>query len=140
MCCSDTKNKKIKEKILIIDDDNIIRSTIKSIVQKTLFKLKLDYDILEGCDGEDMIRLVVNDQDGTIKVIFTDENMKFIEGSQAILAIRDIKQRNEIKVVSITSLDDDYSIMNILNCGADKVIQKPAQKVLIEELLKIYLV
>ena len=124
-----------KEKVLIVDDDYIIRNSMKNMINYILKKNSLDFDVLEAEDGSEMIDLVMNDIDNSIKIIFTDENMNFIEGSEAISKIISIKSTNEIKIISVTSLSDEVSISRILTCGADMVLPKPANKTLLEEVI-----
>ena len=122
-------------KILIIDDDIVIRNTMRLIISHFLIKSGLNYLILEGSDGSDLIDYVTDDIDNNIKLIFTDENLPSIDGSKAISKILDIKRKKGIKIVSLTSLEDSESIEKIINSGADFVINKPAHRKLIEEML-----
>jgi CheY-like chemotaxis protein len=130
----------IKIKILVVDDDKLIRDNMKRMLGCIVNKLKLDYEIVEGTDGTDLVNMVIDDNENLIKVIFTDENMTELDGSVAISRIRNLKTTNYIKIISITSLDDTHSIQRILECGADKVLQKPARRIVLEDILKNYLV
>jgi response regulator RpfG family c-di-GMP phosphodiesterase len=112
-----------------------MRTTITNI----MLKHKLNYDILEGEDGSDLINLVLDDTENLIKIIFTDENMTEIEGSDAIRAIKKIKEKNCIKIISITSLEDEHSVSKVMKCGADRVLRKPANKMVLEEVFSHYL-
>jgi CheY-like chemotaxis protein len=127
-----------REKILIVDDDILIRRSMQRLVAQCLTKFKLNYEIIEGEDGSDLINLVNDDTENLIRFIFTDENMKEIEGSQAIYSIRGIKERNSIKIISITSLEDEQSVRRILACGADRVLKKPASSKNLDEIFKYY--
>jgi CheY-like chemotaxis protein len=127
-----------REKILVIDDDILIRKSMVRIISHCLVKFKLNYEILEGEDGSDLINLVNDDTDNLIRLIFTDENMKEVEGSEAITSIRGIKDLNSIKIISITSLEDEESVARILGCGADRVLKKPATVLIIEEIFRCY--
>ncbi len=128
-----------KPKILIIDDDILIRKSMKIMLNYILLKYKLDYEIIEGEDGSDLIDFVMNDTDNSVSIIFTDENMNLIEGSEAISTIKNIKNFNSIKVISITSLEDEFSKSRILSCGADRVLTKPADRYILEEIITNYL-
>jgi DNA-binding NarL/FixJ family response regulator len=130
---------KLRKQVLIIDDDPITLSSIRSIVTNYINRKGLNFEILEGTDGSDLIKHVKEDKENRIKLILTDENMSNIEGSEAILAIKDLKESNDIKVVSITSMDDLASIERIINCGADEVYTKPVNKYMLESVLKFYL-
>jgi response regulator RpfG family c-di-GMP phosphodiesterase len=112
---------------------------MRIIITNLLLKYKLNYDILEGEDGSDLINLVLDDTENLIKIIFTDENMTEIEGSDAIRAIKEIKENNCIKIISITSLEDEHSVSKIIQCGADRVLRKPANRVVLEEVFSHYL-
>jgi CheY-like chemotaxis protein len=128
-----------KDKILVVDDDKLIRDNMKRMLGYIAGKLNLDYEIIEGSDGVDLVNMVLDDTKNLIKFIFTDENMTELDGSEAISRVKDIKITNCIKVISITSLDDVYSVQRILDCGADRVLQKPARRTIVEEILKSYL-
>jgi CheY-like chemotaxis protein len=128
-----------KSKILVIDDDPLIRNNMLKLTRRMLRRYSLDYDIVEGSDGSDLIDLVMDDAENLIKLIFTDENMTSVEGSDAIAAIKEIKQKNCIKIVSITSLEDEISVMRILRCGADRVLRKPASMTTLDEVFKTFL-
>jgi CheY-like chemotaxis protein len=121
-----------KEKILVIDDDPLIRNNMLKMLKSIVRKYNMDYEILEGDDGAELINLVQDDSENLIRLIFTDENMTKVEGSEAINTIREIKQKNLIKVVSITSLEDDLSVQRILRCGVDRVLKKPATRRILE--------
>jgi DNA-binding NarL/FixJ family response regulator len=125
--------------VLIVDDDSLVRASIKKIVQSYIRRKKLNYEILEGTDGSDLVNYVMDDTKHDIKLIITDENMTHVEGSAALLTIKDIKLTNDIKVISITSMDDLAMHNYIKKCGADEVYMKPSSKHLLEEICRIYL-
>ncbi len=126
-------------KILIIDDDYLIRKSLRIIISEFLKKSGLIYQILEGSDGSEMIDLVMKDTDNSVKLIFIDENMPSIEGSKAISKILEIKRNNGVKIISVTSLQDSNSIEKIINSGADVVVNKPAHRKVIENMLLEFL-
>jgi DNA-binding NarL/FixJ family response regulator len=128
-----------KSKILVIDDDPLIRNNMLKLIKIMLRRFGMDYDIVEGSDGRDLIHLVMDDAENLIKLIFTDENMTSVEGSEAITVIKEIKQRNCIKIISITSLEDENSVKRILKCGADMVLKKPASMATLDEVFKTLL-
>jgi CheY-like chemotaxis protein len=123
-------------KILVIDDDPIIRNNMLKMLKNIVRKYNLNYDILEGNDGGELINLVQDDTENLIKLIFTDENMTKVEGSEAISTILEIKLKNQIIVVSITSLEDDLSIQRILKSGADRVLKKPVHRRVLEDICR----
>ena len=129
------KNFMQRKKILIIDDDPIIRQSTKNLVKSTMKNLDKDYEILEGCDGIDLMEMVTYETDNLIRLILTDEDMVNMLGSEAIRAISGIKISNNIDIVSITA-SNDFNI--IYNSGADMVFNKPVDKNLIENVFKSF--
>ncbi len=126
-----------KFKVLVIDDHKLVRDNTKNLIKSAFLTLKLqDYEIIEGSDGIDLLNFVRLDHEGRIKIIFTDENMEYINGSEAIKIMRKLEENKKIKnyeIASITAFDDNLTKKKILDSGANLVISKPASK---SEILK----
>jgi len=126
-----------KFKVLVIDDHKLVRDNTKNLIKSAFLTLKLqDYEIIEGSDGIDLLNFVRLDHEGKIKIIFTDENMEYINGSEAIKIMRKLEENKKIKnyeIASITAFDDNLTKKKILDSGANLVISKPASK---SEILK----
>jgi CheY-like chemotaxis protein len=123
--------------VLVIDDHKLVRDNTKNLIKGALVTLKLeDYDILEGNDGIDLLNFVRLDHEGKIKIIFTDENMEYINGSEAIKIMRKLEENKKMKnytIASISAFDDIVTKKRILDSGANLVISKPTYK---SEILK----
>jgi CheY-like chemotaxis protein len=118
--------------IFIVDDHKLIRSTLKSLVNKVLKekKLETEFEVLEGRDGVDIIFQMVNDQSNNnrIKCVITDENMEYINGSYAIQIIRKLEKERKIRnvpIASITAFEDETIRELISKAGADMILSKP---------------
>ena len=103
------------------------------MLKEIFFSYEINYDIIEGCDGIDILKHIIEDQKNRnlIKCIFTDECMEYMNGSQSIEIIRQMEIHNKIKnlkIVSITSFEDEYNKEIILSKGADYIIDKPCTK------------
>jgi CheY-like chemotaxis protein len=128
--------------IAIIDDVKLVRENTINLLNQTLISLGIiDYQIIEGSDGIDLINMVRNDKEGMIKCIFIDENMGYLNGSEAVKITRRLEENKKIlkyHIVSITAFDDDQTKKNILNSGINSILSKPVSKTsLINELKKI---
>jgi len=120
-------------KILIIDDNQYIRSSLKKILVSIMKEKTKKFEIIEGYDGADIIKQVIDNQTSQVKIkcIFTDENMEYIHGSEAIKIIRNLERDNKISTnifISITSFEDEINKSNILKAGADMILFKPYSK------------
>jgi len=99
------------------------------------------YNILLGVDGIDTLKFVMDDQfEGSqIKLIITDENMQFMNGSESLRILKNLEFSGKIKgtkiVVSTTLIDssmNDYFI----KLGVFKVIDKAFEKSKMKQLLQ----
>jgi len=118
---------------LIVDDNQIIRKSIKFLLEDIFETKGKSYQIIEGSDGIDTLKLVIDDQKNynKIKCILSDEKMEYFDGSRSISILRELEILNKIKkvnFVSITSYDDMIYENIIKSSGADFVIQKPCSK------------
>lgn len=133
---------KEKFKILIVDDSLSIRKALARLLTTVIDNTK--YEIIQGEDGIDIIKLLAYDfaNDKIIKLVFTDENMDVLNGSEAIKLAKKLEISNKINktsFISLTAFTDEGTINNILSSGADKVIAKPCKKKDLEIIIKEYL-
>lgn len=122
-----------RPKIILIDDNEIINNTHKKILESILLERICDYDIILGSDGLELIQIALNlDNDyEKIEFILTDENMDYLKGSEAIKFIRKfekIKNFKNVKVISLTSYEDNKIFEYIKKNGGDYVLTKPVSK------------
>ena len=90
-------NKKLF-KILCVEDIEIIRKSICKILREILEKKKLNYEVIEASDGEDTVKLILEDQkDNLIKFCISDECMISMNGSQSIKLIREYENEGKVK-------------------------------------------
>ena len=119
-------------KILIVDDNQFIRESFKKICRDLMNEFGNKFIILEGNDGIDIINKVIENQtDGKLKCIFTDENMEYLNGTDAIRIVRVLEAEHKISsniIISVTSLEDESSKEYILESGANYIIAKPYSK------------
>jgi PleD family two-component response regulator len=130
-----------KEKILLIDDNHFINEATKNVLSKVLKEASSKIEIIVGSDGADMIHQVIRDQSkgNEIKCILTDENMEYINGSEAIMIIRKLEKCHKIKfinIISVTGMEDSRSSDEIKKAGAQLVLNKPLSKNVIKGILK----
>ena len=88
-----------KNKILIVDDNQFINDSCKKVLENFSNEYGHNFEIIQCVDGIDMIKLVIEDQNvgNLIKCILTDENMKYINGSEAIQILKKLEKKNKIK-------------------------------------------
>jgi CheY-like chemotaxis protein len=119
-----------KAKILIVDDNRYNRKILRNALLEANKNLAKNFDIVEGRDGLDILNFVVEDKKNfnSIKCIFTDEVMDYIDGSRTIELLKHMESNNKIlKIFTISVLNmEDEGLMEIIKArGADYILKKP---------------
>lgn len=116
-----------KKLILIIDDNQMLRGSMVSVVKKFLNKKNLSnkFEILEGNDGKDLMKYVFDDIFvNNIEFIITDENMEIINGSTAVKFLRETETKKFLKKNRII-LASSENFSNFKDIGFDYSLNKP---------------
>lgn len=115
--------------ILIVDDSVSIRSATANLIKKSndLFK---DFQVIIGNDGIETLSLVMHDQHegGNIKIIISDENMEFMNGSESFRILKELEKMKKVRkifLVCLTAFSDNLTLDSIKRLGADIVVGKP---------------
>jgi DNA-binding response OmpR family regulator len=111
-------------KVLVIDDDHLVRYTLSKILQRN------GYDVVTASDGR---RAMAVFREEWPDVVITDIIMPEQEGIETILKIR--CERPEVKIIAISggARNRNLNYLNMAEAfGADDVILKPFEA---EELL-----
>jgi len=124
----------------LADDNHIINNCNKNIISEILDESQRNYfKIICVYDGIDIVRLFFNNENnGFIKLLITDENMDYMNGSEAIKIVRKIENMRNIKKINIISLSchEDYAFRDkIIQSGADFILTKPLTKQSIQSLI-----
>jgi signal transduction histidine kinase/CheY-like chemotaxis protein len=137
-------------KILIIDDNMLILNFLENLLLKILKENNvINYKIIRGMDGVDLIKNVIDDQKNgnLIKIVFIDENMEFMNGSESIQIVRKLEASNKIKSVQIVrfTADDNQIQPTGLQNSSDTntfhteiYLNKPPKKKEVINLLKLF--
>jgi len=106
-------------RILIADDHLVVREGVR-----TMLEIQPDFEVVgEACDGEEAVSLAGKLQPD---VILMDLRMPRLDGLGAIRAIR--RQWPQLKVVILTTYDDDANIVQGLQAGARGYMLKDSSR------------
>jgi signal transduction histidine kinase len=125
----------VKE-IVIVDDNSMLLSSLKNMINKVLVKEKMDdLKITCGSDGIDLLKIIMDDQknENIIKVVFVDEFMEYMNGSDAIRIIRDLENQSKIKplyIVKVTAMNLDKTLD-----GSNLTLEKPVREIQVRRAL-----
>ena len=102
-------------KILIADDSDLVRKTLKFSLKDTNHVITLAID---GRDALDKIKLETPD------LIITDIMMPFISGLELVSWIKE-NYNDQIKIIALTSLGQEDIVLEAFSLGIDDFILKP---------------
>lgn len=112
------RNKEIT--LLIVDDSGIYRKIIRSFLGTYGFKF------LEAKNGPEALEIIKSTPD--LGLVITDYEMPGMDGATLCTKIRDIKTRNELPIIGISSFEDKLLSAKIIKSGANDFLPKPFQR------------
>jgi YesN/AraC family two-component response regulator len=108
-------------KVLVIDDEDMVRQTIRRQLDGT------EFEIIEATDGEQGIELLNTlDNPLTVDVIICDIRMPKINGIEAIAYFR--KEYPSTPIVVLTGYPDVALATELLQQGVTDFLTKPVEK------------
>lgn len=120
---------RVKAKILIVDDQQVNRMTVK------LFLKSEGYEFFEASDGLEAIEIA---KEVNPDVILMDALMPVMDGFEATVKIREIESIQRIPILMITSLDQKEDKIHALEAGVNDFVSKPIDKVELKARCKSY--
>lgn len=109
--------------ILVIDDEEIARTTLAALLEKSNFQVEMAED---GIQGLELAKRIHPD------VILLDVMMPKMNGYEVCKYIRSDEKIAEVPIIMITALDDHEAKLNGLSVGADDFLSKPFDRLELE--------
>ncbi|MGL4738983.1 MAG: response regulator transcription factor [Cellulosilyticaceae bacterium] len=103
----------MKKKIIIIEDDQVIREELKHFLNK------YGYDVVGFTDFENILARIEEEKGD---LILLDINLPVFDG---YTICREVRQTSEIPIIIVTSRDSDVDELMSMHLGADDFITKP---------------
>ncbi len=100
------------KKILIADDDAMVRTTVSKILEM------FGYEVETAADGYEVVEII----DDSFDVVILDINMPQMDGIEMVKLIRE--KNKDVKIVALSMLDDSVSIKKMLKAGANAYVLK----------------
>lgn len=119
----------LPQRILVADDDPVIRHLVTTIVRKE------GYVPVVVNDGREAIRLLQTD--ANFKAAIFDMVMPHIEGIEIIRHMRTEKRLMRIPAMMITSEQDLKLMTNSFEAGATVFLQKPFKTAQLQTMLRM---
>ena len=101
------------EKIIIIEDDEIIREELKN------FLSKYGYEIVAATSFDNVVKFILNEN---ANLVLLDINLPIFDG---YYICREVRKTSDIPIIIVTSRDSDMDELMSMNLGADDFVTKP---------------
>lgn len=108
-----------KEKVLAVDDDEMIRGLVKAIVEDE------GYDVTLCPDGKDAIELIESLEEIDFSLLILDVMMPGMNGLDVLTRLRLQPRTQDLPVLMLTGEDKAEDVMAGYSVGADYYIVKP---------------
>ena len=112
-------------KVLIVDDSKAIREIEKKYLEE------IGFEVLEAGNGKEDLKVFEENPD--IKLILLDWHMPVMNGYEFLLKLRANPTWSDIKVMIVTTENQQKSIIDAIMAGANEYLMKPFDK----EMLKV---
>ena len=112
-----------EKKVIIIDDHKLFTNGLSSVLESIGLRVMSTFD-----NGKDAILYLQNNK---IDLVFSDINMKEIDGLQLCRRLK--KEKLEAKVIILSMYEDPNIIKEAFDCGASAYLSKNTEK---EEIIK----
>jgi len=110
-------------KILVIDDDELMRKTIRKILDKD------GLEVVTAKDGKEAFEILGRE---TFDIVVTDLMMPFANGLDVVNKVRNDEMKRSIGIIVLSSIDNKETVTEAFRLGADDFLKKP---VMADELL-----
>ena len=121
-------------KVLVVDDSKAIREIERKYLEE------LGFEVLEAENGEEAFKILEENSD--VKLILLDWHMPVMNGYEFLLKLRANPNWSDIKVMMVTTENQQKSIIEAIMAGANEYLMKPFDKEMLEVkvryLLKIF--
>lgn len=101
------------KKILIIEDDVLMRQELKSFLEK------YNYNVTTLSNFDGIVNVILSKN---VDLILLDINLPVYDG---YYICREIRKKSEVPIIIVTSRDSDMDELMSMNLGADDFITKP---------------
>lgn len=115
-------------KVLIVDDSKAIREIEKKYLEE------LGFEVLEAGNGKEALKILEENPD--IELILLDWHMPVMNGYEFLLKLRANPTWSDIKVMMVTTENQQKSIIDAIMAGANEYLMKPFDKEMLEVKIK----
>ena len=114
-------------RVLVIDDDDTVRSLLKALLQD------LGYEVTSACDGREGIEIFHR---VSIDLVITDIILPYLDGHEICRRIKVDHQLSHIPIIMLTARDLDEDEALAKQSGADAFLVKTTHASIVLDVIK----
>ena len=118
-------------KALVVDDSKSIRQIERRYLEE------MGFTVLEAENGEEGLKVLKENPD--IRLIILDWHMPIMNGYEFLKAVRANPEWNEIKIMMVTTENQQKSVIDAIMAGANEYLMKPFDKEMLESKIRFLL-
>lgn len=103
-------------KILIVDDDPIVRAVVERVVRQA------NYDLIEAENGLEALQIIERDDPD---LLVTDLQMPVLDGFELVQTVRASARHRAMPIVCLSSISDRDAIARLAGMGITDYVLKP---------------
>ncbi len=120
-------------KALVVDDSKSMRNIVKGGLQK----LGVFDSIEEAENGQEALEILK--EKGPVDLVLLDWYMPVMEGYDCLVKIRENPQWSNIKVMMVTTENQQENVIRAVMAGANEYLMKPFTPEMLEEKVRMVL-
>ena len=118
-------------KALVVDDSKSIRQIERRYLEE------MGFTVVEAENGEEGLRVLKENPD--VRLIILDWHMPIMNGYEFLKAVRANPEWNEIKIMMVTTENQQKSVIEAIMAGANEYLMKPFDKEMLESRIRFLL-
>ncbi|MCS7150220.1 MAG: response regulator [Caldimicrobium sp.] len=119
------------KKALVVDDSKAIRQIERKYLEE------LGFYVLEAENGEEALQILKENSD--LDLILLDWHMPIMNGYEFLKKMRENSAYSHIKVMMVTTENQQKSVIDAIMAGANEYLMKPFDKEMLETKIRYLL-
>ncbi|KUK18912.1 MULTISPECIES: response regulator [Thermodesulfobacterium] len=119
------------KKAMVVDDSSAIRQIERKYLEE------MGFEVLEAENGEEALKVLNEHPD--VQLILLDWHMPVMNGYEFLLKLRANPKWSDIKVMMVTTENQQKSVIDAILAGANEYLMKPFDKEMLETKIKFLL-
>ncbi|WP_297056862.1 response regulator [Thermosulfurimonas sp.] len=118
-------------KALVVDDSKSIRQIERRYLEE------MGFTVVEAENGEEALKILRENPD--VRLIILDWHMPVMNGYEFLKTVRANPEWNQVKIMMVTTENQQKSVIDALMAGANEYLMKPFDREMLETKIRFLL-